>query len=188
MSMKKLVLILAVWVLTSQPFSLAQPLSSRSVEVASRYFGERERQPNRSPQIDAWERPFGLRGQSWCMMFQWNMEDESANRDNYRNPLLKTPLCWKQVQYAKRITSKIRIVYSGIAYRPMLRAGWLGFTSAKGNRTELLGQMWSGHVFRVREDSPAGADNFVTVEGNYRNMVTNVYRKKSKTLCFVRPL
>jgi len=149
------------------------------------FFGVRETSPNRSPIIDQWQKPFGLRGQNWCMMFQWNMEERSARKHGYKNPLAKTALCCQQLAYARRVASKLKVVYCGVAVSPKVQTGWLGITSKNGTSRELIGKQWSGHVFRVRQDL---GDVVLTVEGNCKNMVTSRIFKKSKTLAFIAPL
>jgi len=148
-----------------------------------RYVGTKEVTPNRSPLIDFWERRFGLRGQNWCMIFAWTMEDMAADAYGYKNPLLKTGLCCEQLRYANRIGVPLRVVRPRIGNSsPKIKAGSLGFTSSQGVRAELIGKQWSGHVFRVTHDAE---ESVYTVEGNFRNSVACNIRRKSKILAFV---
>lgn len=68
--------------------------------------------------------------------------------------------------------------------RPKVQTGWLGITSAKGVRTELIGKLWSGHVFRVVEDQ---GQRVTSIAGNERNRVNVGSYSKAKVVAFIAP-
>ena len=178
----------------------AQPLSLQSVNISKRYLWVRENKGvNRSTQIDAWSKPFGLIGQSWCMMFVWNINELAAAefnssckpiKTNVKNPLKKTASCYDQLRYAKNIFSGLLVKPSGrIAVRPKVSPGDIGIISERGVKTSLIGGAWHGHTYIVDLDMGSSC---TTIEGNTNNNgsregigVFARSRPKSKTLAFI---
>lgn len=150
------------------------------------FVGLREVTSNRSWQIDFWANRLGIpQGSHWCMSFQWNVEEDIARAFGWKNPLLKTGSCFKQLQYAKRLTTKgLRVIpCGGIAKCPTANPGDLAIMSSRGVRVDLIGGQWTGHVKRVIEDQGAYV---LAVGGNERNEVRISRYPKTKILALIR--
>jgi hypothetical protein len=134
---------------------------AKVLATASRYLGVHEVTQNRSPQVDAWEARWRLRGVAWCGMFADAMFDEAGVDD--------AGLCHPSVAEMCRRARAAGAVWDGKGTVPQ-------------------GALWAHCGIHVGiTNAPLGGFLYSTIEGNHLDGVNTGVRDVRDALIIVPP-
>lgn len=131
------------------------------IAAASRYLGVHEVSANRSPQVDAWEARWRLRGVAWCGMFEDAMYAEAGVDD--------AGLCHPSVAEMCRRARALGAVWDGRGVVP-------------------TGALWAHcgiHTGLI--NAPLGGFLYSTIEGNHLDGVNTGVRDARDALIIIPP-
>lgn len=125
-------------------------LPEAAAHFACHYEGVTEAGDNRGEEVEMFiRRGGGQPGWPWCMYFVYFCFDSTANLIEEPNPLKRTGSCARQIMYANKFGSGIRVIKFGKVFGVSEITGKRGDILIFKHGTPLetdIGRLWNGHT------------------------------------------